>query len=79
MLALDEQEVRWCWCMFEFECVITWYTIHDDTITITLSPNTFITMAMSHDYALILMLLEYMERCHVGFGRTVCTLVLVHV
>ena len=26
--ALDEQTVRRCWCLFEFECVIAWYTMH---------------------------------------------------
>ena len=26
--------VRWYWCMFEFECVITRCTMHHDTITI---------------------------------------------
>ena len=36
-------------------------------------------MAMSYDSVLMLLLIEYMERYRVGFGRTVCTLVLVHV
>ena len=27
VLALDEQKVRWYWCMFEFEYVIAWYTM----------------------------------------------------
>ena len=40
VLALDEQTVRWYWCMFEFECVIVWYTLHHDTITITYSRAT---------------------------------------
>ena len=26
------------WCMFEFECVITWYTMHHDTIAIVHLP-----------------------------------------
>ena len=35
LLTLDEQLVRWYnKCMFEFECVITWYTMHHDTIAI---------------------------------------------
>ena len=38
MLPLDEQKVRWYWYMFEFECVMTWYTTHYDTITIAHSP-----------------------------------------
>ena len=33
-LALDEQEVRCYWCMFEFECVIACYTMRHDTIAI---------------------------------------------
>ena len=27
MLAVHEQEVRWYWCMFEFECVIKLFGI----------------------------------------------------
>ena len=27
VLALDEQKVRWYWCIFEFEYVIAWYTM----------------------------------------------------
>ena len=39
VLALDEQKVRWYLGMFEFECVIAWYTtLHHDTITIEHSP-----------------------------------------
>ena len=34
MLAVDEQEVRWYWCMFEFEYAIALYTMHHETITI---------------------------------------------
>ena len=34
---------------------------------------------MANDSALMLLLIKYMERSRVGFGRTVCTLVLVHV
>ena len=30
VLALNEQEVRWYWCTFEFECAITWYTMHHE-------------------------------------------------
>ena len=29
MFALDAQQVRWYWCMSEFECVINWYTVYD--------------------------------------------------
>ena len=35
------------------------------------------TMVMAHGFAL--MLIEYMERCHVDFEKTACTLVLVYV
>ena len=38
VLAFNEQDVRWYWCMFEFECVIAWYTMPHDTITTALSP-----------------------------------------
>ena len=31
MLALGKQAVRWYWCMFEFECVIAWCTMYNDT------------------------------------------------
>ena len=48
MLALDEQAVRWYWCMFEFECVITLYT------RLLLK---YTTMALTYGYAL--MLIEY--------------------
>ena len=35
VLALDEQQVRWYWCMVEFKCVITWCTMmRYDTIAI---------------------------------------------
>ena len=30
MLALDEQEVRWYWYVFQFECAIAWYTMHHE-------------------------------------------------
>ena len=39
VLALDEQQVRWHLGMFELECVIAWYTLHHDTITIEHSPD----------------------------------------
>ena len=79
MLTLDEQLVRWYWCMFEFECVIVWYTMQ------YISPSQLHThllfkytlMAMTH--GCVLTLIEYMERYCVGFGRTGSTLVLVHV
>ena len=38
ILTLDEQTVRWYWCMFEFECAIAWYTMHHDTIAIAHPP-----------------------------------------
>ena len=34
IVLLDEQQVRWYWCMFEFECVIAWYTMHHNAIAI---------------------------------------------
>ena len=34
---------------------------------------------MTYGSALMLMLIEYMERCYFGFGRTACTSALVHV
>ena len=67
MLALDGQAVRWYWYTFEFESVIDWYTMHDGTIVIVLSPDTFTTMAMTHDSALMLAWLELLER-----GTRVC-------
>ena len=39
----------------------------------------YTTMAMIYNSALMLMLIEYMERYRVGFGWTASTLVLVHV
>ena len=38
MLALDEQKVRCCLCMFEFEYVTIWYMMHYESITIAHSP-----------------------------------------
>ena len=86
VLAFDEQNVRWYWCMFEFECVNAWYTVYSikpvppvqhKTITIThlLCKHTTLVMA----YGSALMLIEYMERHRVGFGRIGSTLVLVRV
>ena len=37
--ALNKQKVCWYWCMFKFECVFTWYTMHHETITIARSPD----------------------------------------
>ena len=37
MLGLDEQDVRWYWCMFEFECGLACYTMHHETIAISYS------------------------------------------
>ena len=71
MLAFDEQEVRWYWCMFEFKCVFAWYTIHHDTMQMhTRLIFKCTLMTMTHGSALIFMLIEYMERYRVGFGRT---------
>ena len=39
----------------------------------------YATMTMTYGYALMLMLIEYMERYRVDFERTGRTLVLVHV
>ena len=69
MLALDGQAVRWYWYTFEFESVIDWYTMHDGTIVIVLSPNTFTAMAMTHDSALMLAWLEYLVSVWVWTNR----------
>ena len=37
LLALTKQEVRWYWCMFQFECVIVWYIMQHETIIIEYS------------------------------------------
>ena len=83
MLALDEQYVRWYWCMFEFECVITWYVYG---IRCNLKPSATIvhSPAMQTHYndnvdGSALVFIEYMEWYRVGFGQTESTLVLVHV
>ena len=40
VLVLDEQEVRWYWCIFETKCrVIAWYTMRNDTITTRIHYN----------------------------------------
>ena len=77
VLAFNEQQVCWYWCMFEFECVIAWYTMHHDTIAIAHPPA--IQLQWEWHTAMTLMLIEYMERCRVGFGRTGSTLVLLNV
>ena len=72
VLALNKQRVRRYWCMvlgtqctmIPSQLYIRWY------LTI---------MAMAYGFALVLMLIEYMERYRVGFGRTASKLVLVHV
>ena len=38
MLVFEYQKVRWYWCIFEFECVITWCMMHYDTIKIVHLP-----------------------------------------
>ena len=61
VLDLGGQDVRWYWCMFEFECVITWYTIRYGTITLyTRLLLKHITMALT--YGSTLLLIECMER-----------------
>ena len=60
MLTLNEQEVRWYWWMFEFECVIAWYTMHHATIAITHSPAIQLQWQW-HTADSTLMLIEYME------------------
>ena len=77
VLTLDEQLVRWYWCMFEFECEIVtshvWMHYSRSRLQIT-------TMSiMSHDSASILMLIEHVERCLSAVEQTGSTLVLVHV
>ena len=72
MLASAEQYVRWYWCMFEFEYVIAWHTMHYDIIAIVHLP------AIQLQW-LCVMLIEYMQRYCIGFGRTESALVLVHV
>ena len=46
---------------------------------LTPSPWYATTTTMAHGLALMLIMLECMERCHVGFGRTESTLLLVYV
>ena len=48
VLDLDEQSVRWYWCMVEFECGITWCTMHHDTIAIAMA-NTLQWQCMTHE------------------------------
>ena len=67
--------------MFEFECVITWYTVYDalwhyHNCTLTCYST---AIAMPHGSALMFVLIKCLERYHVGFGWTAGTLVLVHV
>ena len=78
VLVLDEQQVRWYQCIFEFERVITWCRMHFGTIVIAtrvLCKYTTIMATTTHGSGLIL--LEYMGRYRVGFGRTGRTSVLV--
>ena len=49
MLALVGQYVRWYLCMFEFECVIFWYTMHYRNSILACYST---TMAMVYDMAL---------------------------
>ena len=51
---------------------MTWSQSHTRLLFI------YTIMAMAHGSALMLILIEYMERCHVGFGQTGSTSVLVH-
>ena len=78
MLALDEQRVRRYWCMFEFKCVFVYYTYDDPYLPSQLHARVIIkyaAMTMANDSTLMQMLIGYMERYPVRFGRTVGTLV----
>ena len=77
VLTLDEQGVCWYWCMFEFECVISWCMMHHDTLTRLLFKYT--TMTMTSASAPMLIFFEYKKRYRSGFGWTARTLVFVHV
>ena len=72
VFVLDEQEVRYNWCMFEFECVIVWYTI-----TITHTPATEIHYN-DNDLWLCVDVDWNMERYRVGIDCTASTLLLVY-
>ena len=67
MLAFGEQEVRClisiAWCS---QCLI--YMM-----------SNLPTMAMTHGTGLILILLEYVERCCIGFGRSESTSTLINI
>ena len=67
VLDKREQEVRWYWCLLEFECVIC--LVHD---AFCLPPSPFIA------HAPFVFIIWYMKWCHVGFGRTESTLTLVY-
>ena len=62
-------------CLNLLECLITWYTVYDALPTIVKSPAIQLQWQW-YTYGSALMLTQYMERYHVGFGRTGRTLVL---
>ena len=78
MLALDEQKVRCYWCMFEFECDITWYTMHHEWHERNLLYS-YLLFNYNGDgiHTVLLILIENVERYRVGFERTGCTLILI--
>ena len=58
-LPLDEQQVRWYWCISEFECVITWYTMdYYDTIAIIANSPAIKIQWWWHTYGCALMSIE---------------------
>ena len=61
VLDLDEQLVRCYWYMFEFECVIAWYTMRHDTIAIAHSLAIQLQRRCHMD-GFDMILIEYMER-----------------
>ena len=88
ILALDEQYVRWYWCMFNFECdtlvsVHVWIGINVQLLGIwcTVTPSQLHTRLLFKyngkyvRYGSAVMLIGYIERYYVGFGRTESTLV----
>ena len=78
VLALDEQKVRW-YCLgayFSLKqrgtalCPIHWLQSHNHVMS-----NSTAMMVTTRGYTLILILVECMERCRAGIGRTGRTLV----
>ena len=85
VFALDEQRVRWYWCMVKIAAVIACFRWmhYQIAISYTLMYVLFkyaTIMAMTHCSCLILFPFKCMERyggCRVGFGRAESTLVLL--